>query len=198
MVPFVYLASVCRSLQCLISALTQVGGGGLLLRFACSVVLWGGRGTADKCHWRVWGVLAVFRPHWVCPCSRCVLSPSTLLRLQVALQGAGWSCVHFPRLSCSFRFSGTPQRRRLLGAASCAFPVRAAQATRSLTSALSSGAVRLLSSPVPASVSGHARSGEPCVSSAELISGCDPPGGCQPSRISGSLWLKTGSLFAVW
>ena len=31
-VPFVYLASVCWSLQCLISALTQAGGGGLLFR----------------------------------------------------------------------------------------------------------------------------------------------------------------------
>ena len=26
----------------------------------------------------------------------------------------------------------------------------------------------------------------------------NPPGRCQPSRISGSLWLETGSLFAVW
>ena len=47
-VPFVYLASVCRSLQCLISALTQAGGGGLLFRFSGSVVLWGGRGAADN------------------------------------------------------------------------------------------------------------------------------------------------------
>ena len=31
----------------------------------------------------------VFWPHWVCPGSRLVLSPSTLLRLQAALQGAG-------------------------------------------------------------------------------------------------------------
>ena len=31
-VPFVYLASVCWSLQCLISAVTQAGGGGLLFR----------------------------------------------------------------------------------------------------------------------------------------------------------------------
>ena len=60
MVPFVSLASVCRSLQCLISSLTQVGGGGLLFRFACSVVLWEGRGAADKCHWPVWGALVVF------------------------------------------------------------------------------------------------------------------------------------------
>ena len=44
----------------------------------------------------------------------------------------------------------------------------------------------------------HAFSGVPCVSSGELISGCDPPSRCQSSRISGSLWLETGSLFAVW
>ena len=42
MVPFVYLASVCWSLQCLISALTQAGGGGLLFRFTSSVAPRGG------------------------------------------------------------------------------------------------------------------------------------------------------------
>ena len=88
-VPFVYLASVCRSLQCLISALTQAGGGGLLFRFACSVALRGGRGATDECHWSVWGALAVFRPHWVCPAHGRVLSPSMLLRLPAALYGAG-------------------------------------------------------------------------------------------------------------
>ena len=41
------LASVCQSLQCLISALTQGGDGGHFLRFSCSVLLWGGRGPAD-------------------------------------------------------------------------------------------------------------------------------------------------------
>ena len=35
--------------------------------------------------------------------------------------------------------------------------------------------------------SGSAFSGVPCVSSGELISGCDPPGGCQLSRIPGRL-----------
>ena len=90
------MASVCRSLQCLISTLTLAGGGGLLFRFACSAVLRGGRGAADKCHWRVWGALAVFWPHRVCPHSQlCVLSPSTPLGLQAALQGAGpaWRVV---------------------------------------------------------------------------------------------------------
>ena len=33
----------------------------------------------------------------------------------------------------------------------------------------------------------HTFSGLPCVSSVELISGCNPPGGCQPSRIPRSL-----------
>ena len=45
-VPFVYLASVCWSLRCLISALTQAGGGELLFRFASSIALWGGAGAA--------------------------------------------------------------------------------------------------------------------------------------------------------
>ena len=68
-------------------------------------MLWGGRNTANKNHGYVWGVLAVSGPHWVCPCSGCVLSQSTQLRLQVALQG---NClkrtlgfVHFPGLSRS-------------------------------------------------------------------------------------------------
>ena len=36
----------------------------------------------------------------------------------------------------------------------------------------------------------------PCVCSGELVSNHDPPGQCQPSRISGSLWLETRRLFA--
>ena len=41
-IPFVYLASVCRSLQCRISTLIQAGRGGLLFRFASSIAVWGG------------------------------------------------------------------------------------------------------------------------------------------------------------
>ena len=55
-------------------------------------------------------MLTVSGPHWVCPHSRRVLSWSTLLRLQVALQGnclkQALGCVHFPGLSCSG--SGSP------------------------------------------------------------------------------------------
>ena len=42
-VPSVLASSVCWSLQCLISALTQGGGGGHFFRLTCSVALLGGR-----------------------------------------------------------------------------------------------------------------------------------------------------------
>ena len=66
---FLLVSSVCKSLQYLTSTLTQRGESGNLFRLTCSVVLQGGRKTANKYHWQVWGVLAVFGPHWVCPCS---------------------------------------------------------------------------------------------------------------------------------
>ena len=180
-VPFVYLASVCRSLQCPISALTQAGRGGLLFRFACSVLLLGGRGAADKCHWRVWGALSVFRPHWVCARSNgCVLSWSTLLRLPAALYGVG------PALRVVLVFGYSTRAQTRLGLCFVPSPARAAQAAGSLRSALSPGAVCLLPSAMPASVSGL-WSGAPYDCSVELVSSLDPPGGCQPSRISGSL-----------
>ena len=81
------------------------GKGGLLFRLTCSVLLWGGRNTASKYHWHVWGVLAVSGPHWVCPWSRHVLSWSTLLRLQVVLleNHLRWAlgCMHFPGINRS-------------------------------------------------------------------------------------------------
>ena len=49
---------------------------GHLCRLTSSVVLWGGRSTANKYHWCLWGVLAVSRPHWVCPHSWHVCFPS--------------------------------------------------------------------------------------------------------------------------
>ena len=67
---FILASSVCKSLQCLISTLTQEDEGGHLFKLTCSVVLWGRRNTANKYHWHVWGLLAVYGPHWVWPCSR--------------------------------------------------------------------------------------------------------------------------------
>ena len=75
--------------------------------------------------------------------------PSTLLRLQVALQGAGPGLPALPRSKpLGFRFSGPPQRRRL-GWACVLRPslLRAAQATTCLASALSPGGDCVLSPP---------------------------------------------------
>ena len=63
------------ALQYLTSALTQVVKGGHLFRLTCSVMLRRGRNTANKYHWRVWGVLVVSGSHWVCPHSQSVCFP---------------------------------------------------------------------------------------------------------------------------
>ena len=125
---FILASSVCWSLQCLISTLTQGGKGGHLFRLTCSVVLWGGRNAANKHHWCVWGEPAVSRPQWVCPRSQvCVLSRSTLLRLQVPLQGncpkRALGCVHFPGLSHSGSGSWVLHKGAdSVGPAFCALP----------------------------------------------------------------------------
>ena len=192
--PSFFLASVCRSLQFLISALTRVGGGDLLFRFACSVVLRGGRGHCRKMSLACVGSTGNVPATLGLPLlPACVFSPSTLLRLQAALQGAGPELHALPRPKLlRFRFSGTPQRRRLCWACVWFGPRLSSSGSQEL--AEHTLWVRCtLSSP-----RSQPQSGVPCVSSGKLISGCKPPGRCQPSRISGSLWLETGGLFAVW
>ena len=109
-------------------------------RLTCSIVLWGGRNTAKKYHWHVWGVLTVSRPHWVCPCSQRVCfsslhcSGSRLLCGQLSVAGPGLQAL--PR-SKPLRFSGSPQRLRLGWACVlCSSQVRAAQVTRCLLSSV--------------------------------------------------------------
>ena len=139
---FILVSSVCKSLQCLISSLTQGGKGGHIFRLTCSVVLWGGRDIANKYCWHVWGVLAVDRPHWVCHSPRPhVLPGSTQLRSQCVLQGHCPKQVlrfmHFPDLSrsCSqVLHRGTDLDRLCV---LCPFQVRATQVIRCLASALS-------------------------------------------------------------
>ena len=106
-------------------------------------------------------------------------------------QAPGCSIWSRPCVASSSSFVLLHKSAGLVGPAFCAFPTRAAQAARSFRSALSPGAGRLLPSAAPAS-------GAPCVCSGELASSRNPPGRCQPSRISESLWLETGRLFAVW
>ena len=95
----------------------------------------------------------------------------------------------------TFRFLGTPQRCRLSWACIlCPSQVRAAQVTKCLASALSLGAAHLITSPVPAARFPRcAISDVLCVSSQELISGCNPPGRCHPSRIPGRLGWQLGA-----
>ena len=120
-------------------------------------MLWGGRNTANKYHWHVWGVLAVFQLHWACPCSQCVCFPSLhcsgsrLLCRELSDVSPGLRA--FPRSKpLTFRFSGTPQRCRLgWGCVLCPSQVRATQVTRCLASAVAPRwGVHLITSPVPA------------------------------------------------
>ena len=153
-------------------------------------MLWGGGNTANKYHWRVWGVLTVIQLHWICPRSRRVCFPSlhclgsSLLCQELSDAGPGLHAV--PRSKpLRFRFLGTPQRCRL-GWACVLYPshVQAAQMTRCLASVVTATYHLLHSCHLVFWVyNGHAFSGVPCVSSGDLISGCDPPGGCRSSRI---------------
>ena len=84
MVPFVYLASVCQSLQCLISALTQAGGGGLLFRLLVSSHCGEGRRcfpvyAAQACGCSIWSV----------PCAMAQFQPSGVPQKR----GVGCACV---------------------------------------------------------------------------------------------------------
>ena len=156
---FILASSVCKSLQCLISALTQGGKGGHLFseqtEQTCSVVLWGGRNTTNKYFWHVWRVLVVDGPHWVCHSPRlCVLPGSTLLRLQDILQGCclKWPLhfVNFPGLS----HSGSPVLHKgtdPVGCEFCALPRSKPSGNQVLGEhTLSGGSCILYTSPVPA------------------------------------------------
>ena len=191
-------SSVCKSLQYLTSALTQGGEGDHFFRFTCSVLFWGGRNPENKYHWHVWGVLKVSGPHWVSPqLMVCVLSQPTLLRLQVALQGncLRWAlvCMDFPGLCSSGSGSQVLHKGTNLGLRFVPSPGPSSMGDQVLGNCtLPSWAVRLITSMVlaarfPRVRSRGAISGVPWVSSGELISGCNPPGGCQPSSIPGRL-----------
>jgi len=154
-------------------------------------------GTLQTNHWRVWGVLSVFQPHWVYPCSQRVCFPglhfsgSRLLCRQLSEVGPGLHALPMSKL-LRFRFSGTPQRHRLGWACVlCPAQVRAGDQVLGEHShpQVAGASYRL---PHPSGLlfwvcNGHTFSGVPCVSSGGLISGCNPPGGCQPFRIPRSL-----------
>ena len=127
-----------------------------------------------------------------------MLSRSSLLRLQVALQGnclkQALGCVHFPGLSLSGAGSWVLHKGTdLTGPAFCALP-RSEQLRRPGAWRAHSPQVGSVSYHLPGPshlvswvLSGSTVSGVPCVSSGELISGCDPPCRCQMTRIPGRL-----------
>ena len=124
---FILALSVCKPLQCLISALTQEGEGGHLFRLTCSVILLGGRDTANRYHWRVYvgSAPSVWTTLGLPQLMVCVLFWPTLLRLQVSLQGycPKWALnfVHISGLS----FSGSWVLHKgtdLVGNVFCALP----------------------------------------------------------------------------
>ena len=170
------MASVCRSLQCLISALTQADGRGLLFR---SLVPLGRDGAAF---------------------------PSTLLRLPAVLYGACPALSAVPALGCSRkarkkccacvlclpRLSGSGSQeldgRTLPG---CGSPSPLHGPSLSFSPHQSGACAFCPLRPQPQSPPAQ-------VGCVRPVSSRDPPGKCRPSRISDSLWLETGGLFAVW
>ena len=149
----------------------------------------GGALQTDGC---VWGALSVFRPHWVCRRSWVCA-----LRIYTA-QAPGCSIWSGPCVACSSSFRVLHKSADSVGPVFCAFPGGISSGGQELDeltlprcgvpSPLQSQPQFLRTSQVPAA----------CVYSREVASSRDPPGGCRPSRISGSLWLETGDLFAVW
>ena len=140
------------------------------------------------------GVCCVSRSHWVCPCSWRVCFPSLHCSgPRLLCRGTVGPGLHaLPRSKpLSFRFSGTPKGADSVGPTFCGLP-RPEQLRRPGAWWAHTPQVQCLIAS-PSQLLGfwvHSRSaisGVLCVSSGELISGCGPPGGCQPSRILGRL-----------
>ena len=109
MVPSVLASSICWSLRCLISALTEAGWWWtLFFRLTCSVALWGGRDAANNT-----GVCSQCPSHFgPAPVHSIHSSGSRLLHWERFEAGPG---LHAPPRSKPLRLthSGSPQRRRL-------------------------------------------------------------------------------------
>ena len=127
-IPSVIAFSVCWSLQCLVSALTQRGRWRTLLffRLTCSVTLWGGREGCCKeitlaCAYSASATLGL-PPLTARVASLPHCSGSRLLHQEPSVAGPGLPAP--PRSKpLRFRHSGSPQRCRLsVGPAFCALP----------------------------------------------------------------------------
>ena len=122
---FILASSVCWSLQCLISALTQ---GAKVVTFLGSLVQsCCGEGGTLQTSLACVGALAVSRPHWVCPHSRHVAFPVYTAQAPDCSAGSclrrALGCVRLPGLSCSGSGSRVLHKGAdSVGPASCARP----------------------------------------------------------------------------
>ena len=140
--------------SCFFMEMRQGHRGCHLFRLTCSVVLWGGRNTANITG--VCGERSQCLGHTgFAPLTACVPSQSTLLRLQVARQGnylkRVLGCMHFPGLRCSGSGSGgLPKGTDSAGPVFCALP-RSEQLRQpgAWQAHCPSWVVRLTTSPVP-------------------------------------------------
>ena len=103
---FILASSVCRSLHCLFSALTQGGEGGHLFRLTWSVVLWGGRNNANTSLVYVGSACSDSDTLGLCPsthglCAFPVYTAQAPGCSPGELSKPGPGCEHFPSLSCS-------------------------------------------------------------------------------------------------
>ena len=174
------------------------GQGGHLFRLTCSVVLRGGRDTANRTHWCVWECLQLlghtgFAPaHGVCAFLVYTAQGPGYSAGELSKAGPGLRALPRSKL-LRFRFSGIPQRHRLSWACVlCPSQVRTAQMTRCLVSTLSQVYNVSYHLPGPSCLVSwlhheSAVSGVPCVSSGELILGCEPFGRYPPCRRLGRL-----------
>ena len=120
----------------------------------------------------------MFRPHWFCPRLQRVLSQSTLLSLQAALQGVGPELRALPRPKLlRFRFLDTAQRHRLSWACILYLPRPRSSGSQNLDEHTLPSVVRLIPSMVPTSFPGVLVWCALCLFW-ELDSICDPPSGC--------------------
>ena len=140
---FILVSSVCKPLQCLISALTQGGGGGHLFRLTCSIVLWEGRNTANN----ITGVCGDcsqcrghtgFAPtHYLCVFPVYTAQTPGCPAGELSKADPGLRALPRSKL-LRFRLLCTPQRHRLSWACVyCPSQAQAAQANRCLVIALS-------------------------------------------------------------
>ena len=144
---FILASSFCKSLQCLISTLTQGGKGGHLFRLTCSFVLWEGRNykqISPACVGSACSVLATLG----LPLLYTAQAPGCSAG-ELSKAGPGLRAV--PRSKpLRFRFLGTPQRHRLTWACFVPFPVPSSSGDQVLGEHSPSWVVYLITSPVPA------------------------------------------------